>query len=615
VEAIAVDASPVEAYLAQVHARHAECADGALPTYIPELGRADPSHFGLALATIDGVVYETGESRLPFTVQSMSKPLVYGIALAELGEELVRARVGVEPTGDAFNSISLEPNTGKPLNPMVNAGAIATTGLVVGRLGEQRAREAILDTISRYAGRELTIDQDVHRSERETGFRNVAIANLLRNFDIVDAPPELVADVYFEQCSILLDCRDLAIVAATLAAGGVNPLTGERVLAEEHVRSVLNVMTSCGMYDSAGDWLFSVGLPAKSGVSGGILAVLPGRLGIGAYSPLLDASGNSVRGVAALRDLSRELSLHLVDRREVLVPPIRLNYAIGEVLSKRQRPRAATDVLVASGGRTRVYELQGELAFGAAEQLARDAAQQPSPPTRLLLDLRRVSRIDVSAAPILAELGRTLARGGGFVDMAGIRSEPTFEALLHALVEATSREPTIFGDIDLALEWHEDLILAEEGAADEHRAVQLAENELLRDLDADDMRRIEPLLRPRPFEAGETVIRRGDEAAELMLVTRGRLSVAVDLPGGERRRLASVVAGMMLGELSLVGRGPRTADVVADTAGECYLFDFEALDALGEADPGLKARLLEAILVRVTTLARRLDGELTLARA
>ena len=298
------DASPVHEFLAALHRRVAhEESGGEVAAYIPELARADPADFGIAITTAEGEIHVVGDTEVPFTIQSISKALLYGMALEDNGPEAVLAKVGVEPTGEAFNSIRLQDGSGNPFNPMVNAGAIATTGLLTG--GDTAAKlERILDTFGRYAGRALAVDEAVYRSERDTGHRNRAIAHLLRNFSVIGDDPEGVLDLYFHQCSVLVTCRDLAMMGATLANKGVNPVTGVRAVEERHVASVLSVMATCGMYDFAGEWLFDVGLPAKSGVAGGILAVLPGQLGIGIFSPPLDARGNSVRGIRVCHELS-----------------------------------------------------------------------------------------------------------------------------------------------------------------------------------------------------------------------------------------------------------------------------------------------------------------------
>jgi glutaminase len=276
--------SPIQALLEALHARFQAVRDGAVADYIPELTKADPEWFAICLATTDGRLYEVGDSRQGFTIQSISKPLTYGLALEDRGLDAVLARIGVEPTGDAFNSISLAPDTGRPLNPMINAGAIAAASLVAGHSEEDKLAR-LLAVYGLYAGRPLAVDRRVYESERDTGHRNRAIGHMLRNFGILDGDPEPALDLDFRQCSIEIDCRDLALIGATLANGGVNPVTGERALRAEYVENVLSVMTTCGMYDFAGEWVYSVGMPAKSGVGGGVLAVLPGQLGIGVFPP------------------------------------------------------------------------------------------------------------------------------------------------------------------------------------------------------------------------------------------------------------------------------------------------------------------------------------------
>jgi len=306
--------SPIQDYLERLHRSHADLREGEVATYIPELAKANPEWFGICVATTDGQVYEVGDARQPFTIQSISKPFTYGLALEDRGVDAVLARIGVEPTGDAFNSISLAPTTGCPLNPMINAGAIAAASLVAGDSPPDRFTR-LLGAYSLYAGRALEVDRAVYESERSTGHRNRAIGHMLRNFDIVDGDPELALDLYFRQCSVSVDCRDLSIMAATLANGGLNPLSGERAIRADLVEKILSVMTTCGMYDYAGEWLYGIGIPAKSGVAGGILVVLPGQVGIGIFSPRLDGRGNSVRGIRVCADLSRDFELQFPARR------------------------------------------------------------------------------------------------------------------------------------------------------------------------------------------------------------------------------------------------------------------------------------------------------------
>lgn len=283
---------------------------GEVAQYIPELKIADPNRFGICVVTPRGQSFEVGDATHLFTLQSISKLIVYGLALEDYGREYVNSKVGVEPTGCAFNALTLDEQTNRPYNPMVNAGAIATTDLINGKDPEDRLNR-ILETLSRYTGRSHTIDQAVFESERSTGDRNRALAFLMRNFNMVSSQVEATLDIYFQQCSILVCARDLAWIGATLANGGVHPLTQERAIRQAYVQDVLSVMMTCGMYDASGQWAYRVGLPAKSGVAGGICAAAPNRLGIGTFSAPLDPKGNSVRGVQVCEALSRDFGLHL----------------------------------------------------------------------------------------------------------------------------------------------------------------------------------------------------------------------------------------------------------------------------------------------------------------
>jgi glutaminase len=305
-------AAPLRDVLREVHARYAGDCEGRVADYIPELAKADPNWFGLAVATADGQVFEVGDCRQWFTIQSISKPFVFGMALEDHGLEHVMSKVGVEPSGEAFNAIVLDEASNRPFNPMVNAGAIATADLVKGQdLPERVAR--LLGTFGKYCGRDMYVDNSVFMSERATGHRNRAIGHLMLNFGMVGEDIDETLELYFQQCSILINCRDLAIMGATLANGGVNPLTGVRAIEQPYVKYILSVMLSCGMYDYAGEWAYRVGIPAKSGVGGGIVGVVPGQFGIGTFSPPLDAKGNSVRGIKACRELSDRYGLHALE--------------------------------------------------------------------------------------------------------------------------------------------------------------------------------------------------------------------------------------------------------------------------------------------------------------
>lgn len=386
--------SPIPDYLAEVLHRTSTNTSGAVADYIPELTTVDPDTAAIALATVDGVVYAQGDVDLAFALQSMSKPFAYILALADRGIDWLGQRIGIEPSGEPFNEISLEPGTGRPRNAMINAGAIATHGLIRAANPEQRLQR-VVDELSRFAGRRLEVDRAVARSELADAHRNLAMGHLLRSFGIFDDDPVEVVEGYINQCAVSVTVGDVALMAATLANGGVQPRTGQRLVGQRIVRHALSVMLSAGMYDSAGDWLTRVGVPAKSGVSGGIIGVLPGQVGIAVFSPRLDAQGNSVRGVAMLEQLSRDMGMHLME-------------------AARPARSAIRDVHQAEigGEDATIYELHGDLVFSSAESLIRRLVEDP-PDTRLVVfDTNRVDEITTVAARMLRETARRIRQDG-----------------------------------------------------------------------------------------------------------------------------------------------------------------------------------------------------------
>ena len=301
--------SEIQTIVDSVYEKYKNVDDGDVATYIPELGKADPKHFGICLATVEGHVFRAGDWDKEFTIQSMCKPFAFQMALEQHGLEKVLKHVGVEPSGDAFNSIELDAKNTRPFNPMINAGAIAVASLIK-QSPVDAGVQAFVDRMSKAAGRALRIDADVLQSETLTGNRNRAIAYLMRNFGIIDEEVNESLHQYFAQCSLLVTCQDVAFMAATLANMGANPTTGTRVFDFQFIKYVLTVMFTCGLYDYAGGWAYEVGLPAKSGVGGGIFGVVNRQLGISVYSPKLDAQGNSVRGILACKELAGHFGLH-----------------------------------------------------------------------------------------------------------------------------------------------------------------------------------------------------------------------------------------------------------------------------------------------------------------
>jgi glutaminase len=285
--------------------------EGAVADYIPALADAAPDLFAIALVGLGGGAIEVGDAHLEFSIQSVSKPFVFALIIDAIGHHDARAKLGVNGTGLPFNSVmAVELNEDRTMNPLVNAGAIATTSLVPGETADEKFA-LILDGLSRFAGRELHVDDDVYASESAANLRNHGIAALLRSYDRLYFDPVAATDVYTRQCSIAVTTHDLAVMGATLADGGTNPVTGERVIEERHCKRVLAVLATAGLYEHSGEWLYEVGLPGKSGVSGGVVTVAPGKGGLAVFSPPLDSAGNSVRGQLVTKYLSETLGLNL----------------------------------------------------------------------------------------------------------------------------------------------------------------------------------------------------------------------------------------------------------------------------------------------------------------
>lgn len=309
--ALPEDAS-IAAVLAHAHQRYSLVNEGQLSTVYPALERADPSAFGLALAGASGSLYECGDARAPFTIMSVAKPFVYALVWDAVGPARVRDLVGVDATGLPFNSLhAVERSRNGRTNPMVNAGAIATTSLIPGASVEGRWG-TLSQGLSQFAGRRLDLDEDVLRCARETNGRNRALALLLESAKALDGDPLEATELYTRQCCLSVTAVDLAVMGATLADGGVNPLTGERVVSAAAARNTLVVMATAGLYETSGSWLMDVGVPGKSGIAGGVVAVSPGKGALGVFSPLLDAEGNSVRGQLTARAVSQELGLDML---------------------------------------------------------------------------------------------------------------------------------------------------------------------------------------------------------------------------------------------------------------------------------------------------------------
>jgi glutaminase len=295
----------------EAHAAFKDVKEGANANYIPILDTVPSDLFGIVVVTADGAVFAAGDVDYKFSIQSVSKPFTAALIMAQQGPEAVREKIGVEPTGLPFNSkIAIEIYDSRSGNPLVNAGAIAAVSLVDAK-DEAERWDLVLDNIEGFAGSELSVLEEVYDSEYETAWSNRAIANLLFNYERLYADPEEALRVYTRQCSIGVNTKDLAMMGATFANGGVNPATGRRMLPAEHVPELLAIMATAGFYDESGEWMFNAGLPAKTGVGGGVVAVVPGKMAIAAFSPRLNEAGNSIRAMRAIRHIAGELGVGL----------------------------------------------------------------------------------------------------------------------------------------------------------------------------------------------------------------------------------------------------------------------------------------------------------------
>ena len=585
-----VTRSPVLEYLGRLLDEYRELEEGQVATYIPELGRADPGWFGICVVTADGHVYEVGDTDIDFTIQSISKPFVFGMALEDQGRDAVLQHVGVEPSGNPFNAIVVDDRN-RPFNPMVNAGAIVATGLIQARDDDHRM-ERIVDAFSHYAGRRLTLDETVYLSETKTGDRNRAIAHLMRSFDMLSGDVDAVIDAYFRQCSLLVTCRDLATMAATLANRGTNPITSNRALEPRYVENVLSVMSTCGMYDYAGEWVYTVGLPAKSGVSGGVIAVLPGQLGIGVFSPPLDARGNSARGIKVCQRMSADFDLHPLRFQPEVRSVIRRRYDGGRTRSNRVRTPDEYELLAQHAGSVAVFEVQGDLFFGSTERLFRAVVDDLDGVDAVVLDCKRIGNLDGAAITMLSKLRTALVDVGCVLLMA--------DAPVGVLDDIASHS---FPDADAALEWCEDRILAELGTA-ASLPEDLGVQELLGGLSAEELSLVKDAADVMRVPAGEMVFREGDHADAIYFVLAGLVSVRLPIAEtGRDRRLATLGAGVAVGEMAFLDEGKRSADVVAERDSVLARLSIDALREIDRVAPRVTATFS-------ANLARNLSGRL-----
>ncbi|MFG1359126.1 glutaminase A [Xanthobacter pseudotagetidis] len=589
--------TPLLAYLRRCQRDFADDHSGEVAQYIPELGKADPDHFGIAVATIDGYVYEAGDTDIPFTIQSISKAGVFALALDLLGPDKVEASIGVEPSGEAFNSIRLRPDN-RPFNAMVNTGAIACCGLIAAAEGDGTF-ELIRATLSRLAGRRLDVDEAVFQSERTTGDRNRAIAYLLRTYGGIAGDVDRLLDIYFRQCSVLVTARDLAVMGASLANQGVNPLTGERVFSGYAVARTLAVMSSSGMYDFAGEWIYRVGVPAKSGVGGGILAALPSQLGLGTFSPRLDQHGNSVRGIRTCEAMSEAFDLHMLSRQDDVRACLVADYDFRTVPAKPGRRAGEQRILDDRSGAIRVVELAGKLSFATMDYVTRRLADPAQLPDFLILNLRRVATITDAGMRLFTQMIESQIPATTTVVLAGVDGLSQVGPRMRQLAQAGVKVRA-FPTYDAAVEWAEDQVVYRHGGfARGAGEADLSGQALLDGLSQDDVTAFARLGTRVAFEAGTRIVSAVEPTPKVYFLLRGMVS-ARSMTGV---RITTMIPGTAFGELALIDQ-PRSADVWSETEVLCLEVGADAFEAFSRSHPAAARRIIRNLAVLLAARMR-----------
>lgn len=637
--------SPLHRYLSEMLESLRPMTSGTVNPVTEVATSPDINKVGLTITTVNGHQYSSGDTDHKFAIQSIAKVFAYGLALDDIGPTLVGKKVDVEPSGDPFNEISLQQNTGRPDNPMINAGAIATVGLIKGKGGTDRITRISrhMELAAEGSPGDLEINRTVYHAENIGGHRNRALAWLLRSFEIIDSDPEPVVQDYFLECSTDVTTENLSMMAATLANKGVNPATGREVFSEETTRQVLAVMMTCGMYDAAGNWMIDIGLPAKSGVDGGIMVVVPGQLGIGVYSAPLDSHGNSVRGAAAIRRVTRDLGLHYADAAPLGGSTLRAHYSLADASLGVVRSTELSRITSQFGDRCQILEVSGDLGFAETETMARTIVEMEEDVSMVVIDFQGVDDYGRAAILMLASLTSSWREKGKdiiFIDW----GESLVEAILDYISvsddlylpdprekakaasagqidlpwDAESIEQEISGEFRLfdnrsaALEWVE-LRLAQRYARqilqtdDTPRDPETAPVfEFLDDRDVDELSGYMEL---RSYTA-DTVIRRvGQPFGGIYFVRSGRVELTAEGQGDARYRHVYLSPGTTFGEfaLSYTGRQLTTIRAVDDV--EVLVLSAQKIASIEKSNPQLAIRLWTAIAREAYTVLEQSSRE------
>ena len=637
--------SPLHRYLADMVDSLRPMTAGTVNPVTETATQPDIQKFGITLTTVNGQQYSSGDADHKFAIQSIAKVFAYGLALDDLGPTQVGKKIDVEPSGDPFNEISLQRNTGRPANPMINAGAIATVGLIKGRGGVDRISRIsrIMDLAADGSPGQLEINRTVFHAENIAGDRNRALAWLLRSFEIIDSDPEPVVQDYFLECSTDVTTENLSMMAATLANKGINPVTGREVFTEETTRQVLGVMMTCGMYDAAGNWMIDIGLPAKSGVDGGIMVVVPGQLGIGVYSAPLDQHGNSVRGAAAIRRVTRDLGLHYAEASPLGGSTLRAHYSLADASLGVVRSTELSRITSQFGDRCQILEVSGDLGFAETETMARTIVEMDEDVTMVVIDFQGVDDFGRAAILILASLTSSWRASGKdiiFIDWGETLVEHILEFVKvrddlevpdprdkakaasagqldfpwdsETPTEKITGEFRLFDNRSAALEWAE-LRLAQRYA---RQILQIDDTPrepgtapVFDFLDDHDVNVLAGYMELRSYTA-DTIIRRvGQPFGGIYFIRSGRVELEAEGPGDTRYRHVYLSPGSTFGEFALSYTGQQLTTIRAIDDVEVLVLSAQTIAHIEKTEPHLAIRLWTAIAREAYTVLEQSSRE------
>ena len=592
---------PLNNFLKDIYDRNLSNFSGNTADYIPELSRVDPSQFGIALASSDGYVHEIGDSSNIFTIQSISKAFVYSLALELVGEEAVNDIIGVEPSGEAFNSIRFQEDN-RPFNPMINAGAIACTALICS-VEKSNAFLRIQEIMSRFAGRNLDLDEKVFESENITGDRNRAIAWLLKNNQIIKSDVDQSLITYFKQCSLLVSAKDLAVMGATLACNGINPVTKERVISVRNAIKTMSIMVSAGMYDFSGEWIYKVGFPAKSGVGGGIIATLPSQFGLGTFSPLLDQQGNSVRGIEVCKMISSYYNLHILETEGNISKVIAAKYDLENVRSYTERGEYDIQTLKKYGSNAFVLELAGSINFMTIDYIIRQIKKYVDK-EYIILSMRKVSQLSAGADTMLESFIQISKSLNTKIIFADFRSDSEiWNKTLNAIRLIEDVSPIYFENSNNAIRWVEDSLLKKYSSQKKLLKIsELNEQLLLNNLSKDDLEFLKTKMIEKKYTINEIIISMGDVSDGIYFLQSGQVDISVK----KNQSITILDAGTCFGEFSLVAPStPRSANVISLTDCFCYYLPIKVIDVIRSSH----GNIVETLLINVALLlSKRLNN-------